>query len=456
MFRVIIYLVGILTVFLLESSTLRSVVGYLYLGQYLSFILLTNKANVQKKLTPYLKPSFLIVTYICLYFGLGSLYLNAGHGLFREMVFIYESATNFALINVFFLLCNEIVFEIGKRVQKKYNNQVVNRRILSSRINIVTVCLSVVTFILFSAVELDFAFLGGQGSFSYIPKLVSAIFLLLYLSFNRIRLRYIYYLILLLAFAYTSFESKREIIFVFILIVYIENLYNQISFKINLKSFLIGFAGVSVFTFFILISSINRGYGGYNPNNIFDAIEYVPDYVSSDIFLDALGDNFELNVVYGNALNSADIYLSGKQETLYGESFFKAIFAPIPRTVFDYKPRSMIQIYSPMVNDGHSVDVSYPVIIYSELLWNFGLFSLLGLVFLIYIIEISYQEGLRKIKNNILNNSTVLGLTFYAIFMQFIRGSGLDLLLIYLCLAFLFIAVIMFINRIFSKKNSLQ
>ncbi|WP_449437253.1 hypothetical protein [Pedobacter steynii] len=156
------------------------------------------------------------------------------------------------------------------------------------------------------------------------PKLVFAIFIVMYVSSNKLKLRFIWYSVVLLSFAVSSFNSKREIIFILILVLFIENIWNPIKFKLNFKSAILILVAGTTFIFFILTSSIMRGYGNYNPRNTYEAISYVGDYAKSDIFLDAVGENFELNYVYGNAINSADLIFSGKQDYLYGTTFLKA------------------------------------------------------------------------------------------------------------------------------------
>lgn len=449
----ILHIVLVLLLFTIGEDEARKYVGYIYIIQYAAFLYTINKKNTQKLITPYLKPSFLILTYICLYFFSGSLYVNAGNGIFKEMVDVFFKVKNFVLVNVFFIVCNYIVFVTGMFVEKKYSKFSKYNFPLKDKISFTTVFLCTSVFLLFSFVELDLTFLGGSGSFSYLPKLVSALIIFMFLSSQKIKLRMIYYLLIMVVFAMASFESKREIIFIFISIVYIENLFNPIKFDINLRTGIMGAIGFGLFTFFILVSSITRGYGNYNAGGFIEAIKYVPSYVESDIFVDALGDNFEINVVYVNALNAADMYMSGNQETLYGETFLKALFIPIPKSVFDYKPNSMIVLYSPRVYTGRDYYITYPVIIYSELLWNFGLLFIPFLFFIVWVLDMFYYKmSLNTYRKGFTVSSIVL-LVLYTINMQFIRGSGLDLLILYIIVAIPFSWFLIKMNNFFVKKN---
>lgn len=456
---IIFHLLLILFLIALDAESARALIGYLYLLQFLFFIYITNKKNSTKKLTPYLKPSFLIITYVCLYFGLGSIYLNGKHGLFQEMVSIYFRVEHFKLINAIFIISNYIVFTIGVIIENRYNglkikstNNKLNKNYKAS-ITGITIFFCLIMFLFFSLVDLDLALIGGVGSFSYIPKVVASIFIFIYLASNKNRFRIFIYVFFLVFFAIISYESKREIIFIIALIVFIENLFNPIKFQLNFRSasfFLFGFV---IFIFFILTSSIRRGYGNYNADDILSSVKYIPDYIQSDIFLDAIGDNFELNVVYGNALNSANMHLKGDQDLLMGETFIKVFFLPLPQTIFNYKPRSMIQIYSPMVFINTNKYVTFPVVIYSELLWNFGALFFIFLILIVVFIEVIFHDMLIKFYKYGLSFNTIIVLLGYTIIMQFIRGSGFDLLVLYVIVSIPFIFLIFKLDALFGAKK---
>ncbi|CAA7193895.1 hypothetical protein [Chryseobacterium potabilaquae] len=443
----IVNLLILIIVFILRDEELRNVMGFIYLFQYGWFIYLTNKTNKYKVLTQYLKPSFLIVTYVCINCGIGSFTLDGEYGILKHMIRIFNTAENFNLANAYLLFCNYIVYEVGNYFTYKYRKFNFEKSYEKLKIKKSVLVLAILVFLIFSFIEFDLSFVGGVGSFSYLPKVVSFIFILIYLSSNKVNFRIIYYFISLIVFALVSYESKREIIFILVIVVFIENVYNPIKFSINLKSILLGTFAFSVFFFFIIVSSINRGYGSYDTNNIIDAVKYIPDYVSSDLFKDAVAENFEVNAVYGNALNAADLYMSDKQETLYGETFLKALFVPIPRQVFDYKPDSMIQLYSPLVYTGKDFYITFPVLVYSELLWNFGIFFFIGLILIVYVLEKIFYSNYFNL-NKKLSLKLILGLVVYTIFLQFVRGSGLDILVTYVIISIPFISLFITVNRL--------
>ena len=228
----------------------------------------------------------------------------------------------------------------------------------------------------------------------------------------------------------------------------IENIYNPIIIKLNFKTSLKIIFSASIFLFFILASSIHRGYGDFNTKNILDAIKFIPDYAATDIFVDAAGENLELNFVYTNAINATDLFITGEQELLYGETFIKALFVPIPRSLFGYKPRALIKIYSPKVDIPGVKEVTSPVVVYVEFFWNFGLLFFVFLFIMIYYMDKIHFYAIRRIKEKGLSFYTLLIVFWYTINIQFIRGSGLDLLFLYIIVGIPFAYVLIKFNKL--------
>ena len=111
---------------------------------------------------------------------------------------------------------------------------------------------------------------------------------------------------------------------------------------------------------------------------------------------------FNYNAVYDRILNTSQIILMIEIETdfsivtddviilfdellvkdnidyLYGINFFKPFFSLIPRTIWEDKPLTISALFSKKFNyDFYLHGGSEPITIYGELMWNFGLFSVL-------------------------------------------------------------------------------
>lgn len=435
----------------MDDDFVYNSMGYIYLMQY-AFMFLKIYKKFDKNILIFFSPSFLTLSYICLTFGFGALYLSGYHGRIYSFVEIYYKIANFRGVNIFFLICNFIVFQIYI-YNLKVNKYIFNVKPQKEILNLPIVIVSLILIILFSFIDFDLSFLGGTGSASIVPKFISSIALCLFLSSRKISFRFLVYVVILATFLITNFQSKREIIFLMVSIIFIELLYNPIKISFSMKNVIFGIFGIFIFFNIIVVSSIMRGYGSYEVENASDAIYKVPEYIQSEFFVDLIGENFEINYSYGNALNATDIIIETNQDILYGETFLKALFLVIPRSVVE-KPRSMIQIYSPMINQGS--DEVQPVIIYTELLWNFGYFFFIPLIIIFALFEKMYYSMIKRLQRREMSIILFLFIYCYSIFMQFVRGSGLDLLFLYLLLSLPFILLLNLVKKITNEKSTIN
>lgn len=425
----------------LDNDTSRELAGYFYFVQYISFIVsiylrTSNSINILYLFTP----TFISITYISFTFGLAAIYLNAELGFLQKFVIIYHNIYNFKFINAYFLFCNILLFYIFYINFRKIKVLLISNIKPRKLITFTTLVVSIIIFIIFSFIDLDAGLFGGQGSLSLVPKFISSIIIALFLSSSKTKFRYIYYILLIGIFLASNFESKREIFFLIIVILFIEFYYNSINIRFQIKTVATTLATGLLALSIIISASIARGYGDFKIDSPLDALALVPEYIKSDFFLDAIGENLELNYAYGNALNAADLYLIGETELLYGETFAKVLFVPLPRSIFDYKPRSIVEIYSPLINGG--TGEIQPVIIYSELLWNFSILFFIPLFIIFWFSDRIYIKLIKVLKDNTIATLTIIRLFFIGTFLQFVRGSGIDLVVVYLLIgvpfAFLF------------------
>ncbi len=153
---------------------------------------------------------------------------------------------------------------------------------------------------------------------------------------------YAVYLFGMLAF---GFENKRELAVVLFLFLFLEGFYSRAQFSLSPGNLLKYGVGGAAFFGLVLVASILRGYGDFPVKSVFDALLYVPRYVSSDFFVDAITDNLELNYHYGVVVTSMDHGIRGLIDYQYGTSLVKWLFLPIPRDALAIKPESMMQLF---------------------------------------------------------------------------------------------------------------
>lgn len=415
--------------------------GYwLYLIQFIIFFFFG--LNTKNNFLYFFSPSFLTITYLGLNFFMGHYVVSNNLGLTDKYFnqFVKFQSVNF--ITFYFLLCNLIVFlSIPLKKMRKYQY---DKNKLNKVSKNTTLVFSLLFFmIIVSFIYIDLSFIGGGGNFNYVYKLSSAIILMFLIKHYGLKKRVLFYLLFLLIFVLSSFESKREIIYVLILILIVESFRYRINFNLSIKKLILYFCSFFLLFEIIIVSSIMRGYGNYNIDNPVDAISYSFDYLQSDFAKDVLVENFELSAVYGSSSIAVNYVYSDEVGLLYGSTFLKFLFIPIPRSILPNKPKSMVKIYTDKFDPKFSsIGGTNPIIIYSELFWNFSLFGF----FFLYIIYYFFNRAFLKLYDLLVyNNISLKGvfiLYMYVTFIQFVRGSGFDLWLLYALLSLPFLLIV--------------
>jgi hypothetical protein len=237
--------------------------------------------------------------------------------------------------------------------------------------------------------------------------------------------------LIFILFAVQNYNNKREFFYVIILILFVEFVKKGVNIKAKFNFFLVFVACSIGILYSVATASILRGYGNYDTDNPVKAFLYVNDYLSSDV-IPSLVNNFELNVVYGNGSNAVNYVYSGEMKLLYGSTFTKVLFIPIPRNIFPDKPYSMIDIYTKkyrpnLRNDGGSL----PINVYSEAFWNFTLFALPFIYLIFYFINRLYLNMILQLKRCNFSLSFLFVLYCYITIIQFVRGSGFEIWILY-------------------------
>ncbi|MEX2336396.1 MAG: hypothetical protein WD555_03900, partial [Fulvivirga sp.] len=187
-----------------------------------------------------------------------------------------------------------------------------------------------------------------------------------------------------------------------------------------------------IFVVLIIWASILRGYGNFDYSSPFHALCFIDDYIFSSYFLDAFVANLEINYVYGNTSNAINYVYTGAVDFLYGETFLKIFWLPIPRTIDPYKPSSIIEIYTSFFDPVFRArGGSYPIGIYAEIFWNFGYFFPIVVFSIFYFFNFIYFKLLYLHKRGMFGFSYFSFLFLYITLFQFIRGSGIELWLLY-------------------------
>lgn len=303
---------------------------------------------------------------------------------------------------------------------------------------------------------IDFDSLGGKSSTAEngmtatetelnFPLIVGIIILIthnLCISGYKSLTRYACYAFIIITMAVDSVGSKRELFFALLAILIVE-------FRMSLRNIALGTTLFVLASFYILAASIVRGYGQFGAESLSEAVEYVPEYTQSETFSEVVGNNFETPYHYATAVLSCDLMLTGKTPLLYGETLAKSFFIFIPRSLFNYKPRKMNDVfttaYDPFFRKGGG---SYPVSFYSEFMQNFHLLGLIFVLVFSAFFQKQYVKSVKKIRKG--EVGCLYFIPLFAFYLQFVRGAGFESLIIYSMMA---VACMWVSNKLLKSIN---
>lgn len=439
-------------------------VGYVFILQLLGIVILV-KLRGCINLTMLLSPGFLTLMYLLLNFAFGSLavYNNVGlentHVLHRRIMSCNES--ELFLINSFFLLCNCIVFDIWLKRVGYYNHQYVQNIDCLKNKKILIACIVILIFLFFYQVNLLFVGSatipeGETTGYNFYFRLVTIIVLSISVIYSLgLKKRCLFYALILAYMTVTSYSSKREIMFIGILFLFLESLKTNIRINFSFKKMLLLFVACICFFYIVVFSSIMRGYGNYQIESPIDAIKKVPEYIQEDYFLDAATANFEVSAAYGHSALCVHYVLNDDIPLQFGKTIIKFLFIPIPRYLFPDKPNGMIHIYTQKYDSSfRGIGGSYPVNVYSEMFANFYLFAPLFVWVLFTIFEKMYYKIIHLLNRRVKYLRLLILLQFYLLFIGFVRGDGLESIFLPVVVTFPLLLYFLSLHKWVDTKNN--
>lgn len=322
-------------------------------------------------------PSFFVLFYFLVSLTFGSYLVPREYGEDRRFVVDILSIEHYNVIVPYMLLANVILFMLtiwrleklnGARYNYLYRTRWQDES--GGRPNLIKTTLYFLAFI-------TVTYLDVFGAFSF--QLALLILHFTDPAWRRKWYRFPMYALYLAILVGFSYENKREIVMVLFLFIFLEAYFGRMLLKFNLRRMAAYCMIALCFLSLVLTASILRGYGNFDVSNLVDAFSYIPQYMSSNMFVDGLTDNLELNYSYGSAITSINFGLIGRIDYQYGMSLIKVFFLPIPRDVFPDKPESIMQIFTEeyvpaWVSEGGSLPVMSP----AEMFLNFWYFGLLA------------------------------------------------------------------------------
>lgn len=402
-----------------------------------------------------LSPSFIAVSYLNVNFLIGSVVFMKG--LVYEFVLVpyhewdhvnistgYFNLINFFIINTFFVskklhIPKFKIFYDAARADKK-----------------ALLITGVVLLAIFSFVGIDLSFFSSSpADFYIIPKSLGAIMIFVVL-FNNYKLKYriICYALIIVVFAVSSYEDKRDAIFLTLPILLLESTRFELTLDVK-KLILFSFSAIFL-SYLIMVMSILRGYGQFKPNGFLDATQYVDEYIRSTTFIPSFMNNIEVSYTYFHSNNAIEKIIEDPGRMSYGSTIIKPLFILVPREFFPGKPSSIIDLYTrtfslEMRREGFSAPISFQ----SEMFWNFHVVGIAFGAIFFFIFNSVYLNIVNLIHRYEIINYVPL-LYIYQQSLVMFRGSGLDQYIIDIILSFIIFTLVKIVLRLLVTRKRVR
>ena len=434
-FPAVVTLLGAFAPLMLSVEALKEWLWLIYAVQYAS-IFSTARLAASPRAIFFFCPSFVAVSYLLISFSLGA--YSFAHGIVYSPVDLaaFNSWRFLPYSAVYVLLCNFACILAYQHAQSGRSIPTVTDEVVkrSTGQAFAISLIAIAVILIFVVIELDLTWLGGRGDFGVIPQTLAAILAMIALVKNRVPKRHLFYLCLLVFFASFSSNDKRVAVFLLAPMVLLEAVRSGRS--IIRAQFIFGGAVLVALTgILILMMSIYRGYGNYNPASFFDSRKYLVDYITSDRFAESFFNNIETNSLFFHTHQALEYVIEDSDLLLYGATFFKILFIPVPRALFPEKPLSIIDHYTVQHSpEFRSEGGSWVISMYAEFFWNFHFLGVVFLYAILYAFNRLYFALVSHLRCR-LEYRCVLGLYAYEMFPTLVRGSGLDLYMLYFIMA---------------------
>lgn len=451
----------ILLIVCLFSSTewLKSSLSLIYAAQYLMIFCFVFQEYDRWRYI--FSPSFVIVSYISVSNIIGSYAFHLGYVASKIDLADYLDWQHTGAVASFFLLANLVTILAYYRFSKNDSAPLVTTKPKRLGRNFgslffISFC-SVVIFTIFSWLDFNLAFLGGEGSFNTFPKAIAMLSLVIVIAGMQLRGRSLIYILLIAYFCSFSSNDKREALFLLPPISLIECVRAR-QFRFNLKILRNTAIVGSLFLSLVITMSIYRGYGEYDPKNFFDSFNYVDDYVADERFIEYIGNNLETNYMFFHSHQAIEYVMESTELLTFGSTFLKVIYAPIPRRIFRNKPQGIIHLYTDYHSPAlRSLGGSWVASMFAEFFWAFHFFGLLPLFWAVYFLDYWYARLFAGLKGGI-DFKHLFGLFAYLQMFELIRGSGSDYFFISLgigaAIIYIFFWPIIMVARVIEQHST--
>jgi hypothetical protein len=296
---------------------------------------------------------------------------------------------------------------------------------------------NIILFLILGSFMLPFSRIG------FVTMIMIIISLIGYQYFNKkIILSIVYTIIVLYLILHFSFlfKERRDLIG-YILIALLSVIYYKRSL-INIYKTAI----ISVFLFLIMV--MGAILVKIDSSTLFNIVSGENMFIIHNFIQDMI----DFPIIYDDYVFLVNSIFNDKVDLLYGQSFYKILFWPIPRSIWLDKTWDTAQQFMTLFQNYRTIyDVytSRPPSLLGEWIWNFGFVGLPTLPLIIgIIIKYAYRHQMRK------GFSIPLILTILA-FIGFIRGN-FPVVLKELFIMYLFYKGLFFLTDIITRRKKLK
>lgn len=400
-----------------------------------------------RKAIHFLSPNALVFFYCAISLGIGSIALRDG------LVLVTQNAIDYNLhrhtdLALSFMMLGLLSFPI----MHLYFGETETKVRTHGRIPDSAFFVSLLFLAPAAIIGLDLSILGGTGNLATYAQSMMGIMAILYINKFHVITRYGSIILIIGLMSILNPFDKRMAIFLIVPFLYFEVIRGNLNFNIK-NTIIMSMVGAFI-TYCILAMSIFRGYGNYGVGeNMLAALQYIPDYVSSDYFAAAFMQNIEVSYFYFHYVNSIELIVSGTEDLLFGRTLIKPLFLPFPREILEWKPYSIIEYYTSAHNySARAVGGSWPPNFAAEYFWNFHFFGIfLFPVFAFYNAKIFNFLASLKISDRPF--VTAFAAYAYMNILTYARGSGVDQYVFVIAAPAVLLVLSAFVFHAFSRAS---
>jgi hypothetical protein len=379
-----------------------------------------------------IRPSIVGLAYLNISFIFGAAAFHFGQITQLEMLDAYRGWHDFKEIMLFFVLANFLAALPAIAESKNQFNEARKNSIERPQSNLTLLLILSITLLASTAIDHELV---------AVVRITICIAIFCVVFQQRYQTRWIIVIATILLIATVSSDSKRNAIFLALPALWLELSTGSIN-RLSLKVVMLTMIGASFLIVLIMAMSIMRGYGLLDPANFFDAITLVPKYIQDPKAWSFLANNFEFSTVFFSSHNAIHLINQNSILLAMGETLLKPFFTGIPESVFGYKPRTILDLYTSTWSPTfRGIGGSYPITFLSEFYWNFHWLGLIPLTAFMLLIEKLYNQ-LKSCNAHKTTYKFIFWMCVYFFMLFLMRGSGLDIVFAYMLISTLVIATV--------------